>query len=129
MDAASEDGKLTVYVRELEETIRGAKWRANMTLSWSNESINLDINNPATIEEEAIIYWFLEKYAIDDPFNAGKATEARKILHRYGRTLYQTLFGSKDLPSFSRLLIIVEAAPGYSQFQKLHWELIEEHIR
>ena len=124
-----EDAKLTIYIREVEETIQGSKWRAKMTFSWLDESIDLDVNNPATGEDEATISWFLERYAIDDPFNAGKATKARSIMHFYGRTLYQNIFGGKYIiPSFSSLLIIVESTPGYSQFQKLHWELIEKHI-
>lgn len=118
----------TVRIIEAEEVISGVKWLAQVELSWSKEKVLVEFTDPSSVDDEKLITWFLEDYAISDPFNAGRATNARNILRQYGRQLYDTIFGI-PVPSLQRMLVFVVSSAENSQFQKLHWELLEDHFR
>jgi len=123
--------QMSVHIREIEETVKSAKWLASVLVSWSTDStFMIEISNLADHDEEKIMAWFLEDYAFKDPFNAGKATKARTIMGRYGQALYQLLFAKTPIPSTcTSLLIFVESTQPDSHFQRLHWELVEGCIK
>ena len=118
----------SVRIVETEELIRGSSWRASVEVSWSEAKTVVEITEPSSAEDEKLITWFLEDYAITDPFDAGKATKARNTLRQYGRQLFENVFGNA-VPAFRRLSIFVVSGSEVSQFQKLHWELLEDHLR
>jgi len=119
----------TLRIIETEEVIAGVKWRARVEASWTEEDSSLvEFEDPNSADDEKLITWFLEDYPVSDPFNAGKATKARNTLRQYGRQLYDTIFGG-PIPKIESILLIVVSSSGKSQFQSLHWELIEDHFR
>ena len=122
--------ELSIHIREVKEITKGHRWRVSLDLTRSSAPIIFEIENPATSEVAEEVSWFLEKYAITDPFNASRARHARQLLWNVGKELYESVFTRNhvDIPEVKKLLVFVVCSEA-SQFQKLHWELLEGHCR
>ncbi|PMD21285.1 hypothetical protein NA56DRAFT_688965 [Hyaloscypha hepaticicola] len=82
----------------------------------------LSINNAADLR------WYLERYAIKDPFDRIRAKQAAEKLDKCGEELAELVFGHFDpdqLPESDWIRISIRDNERSSSLFSLHWELLE----
>ena len=124
---------LTLEIREVEQSENGKGWGVALRSSWDPSGMPtlLRIDSPATRHQEATLQWFLEEFT-DNPFDEGRADKARSYLQSYGDELHRVISSATQIPLSTQrdtLLIVIRSGTEPSQFQSLHWEVLEDPSR
>jgi hypothetical protein len=76
---------------------------------------------------DANLRWFMERYAVHDPFDSPRAIGASQSLVKYTSSLRQAVFDNLEpyLEKFAQLRLIVQDDDSQSRLHSLHWEVLE----
>jgi hypothetical protein len=109
------------------EAALASGWRVKVTCADKQKDIQL--NPPASAEEEELLRWYLEEYAINDPFNSLQARAARHLIRSYSQSLVQNLDLGSILPADGDndhiVLEVFESAQSSPSVHSIHWEFLE----
>ena len=81
-------------------------------------------------EDKEEIPWYLDHYAVYNPLQIARASEALKILIHHGQRLTQPIDFSGLIPrrQLSEILFeIIDSRKGLSRFSQIHLEMLEQH--
>jgi len=132
MGTISEQLELSLVERHYSADMH--EWTVNLRSSDDQPAKTVTIKSPVDKDEEEQIRWYVEDYALLDPYKIGSAQEAVALLERYGNELAQTLQPAiMDIISTSSEVNInirtirleVVSRSSTSKLQQLHWELLE----
>ena len=132
MGTISEQLELSLVERQYN--VDTQEWTVNLRSSSDQPARTVTIKSPFNKEEEEQIRWYVEDYALLDPYRIGRAQEAIALLKRYGIELAQTLQPTiMDIMSSTpkanidirtiRLEVVCRSST--TKLQQLHWELLE----
>jgi hypothetical protein len=115
---------LRIRIAGVQHSQQG-RWKVLITIS--DTTRELQIENPSSLEDEEDIRWYLEDYALYDPFLSEKAKTTSAGLTRYGERLFAQLeldlLTSDKIPP---LRLDIEEGEDAAGFHALHWEILED---
>jgi len=124
---------ITIRIVEESYNAQDGAWRALLYLPGTSQIESITLANNSDAVEKAELKWFLEEYALREPFAARRAASVRENIARYQRALFQTLnpaiqkcAGVAAGSPASVLRVEVEGKGPNSEFQNLAWEVLED---
>ncbi|KAF2272880.1 uncharacterized protein EI97DRAFT_469988 [Westerdykella ornata] len=101
---------------------------ASLTVSLADKRIDTDFIHPVNEDEHALITWFIESFAAQEPFNSLRAADSRRALLRYGADLAKCLRLAQlcEETALAHIILEIHGSDGSnSKLSSLHWELLE----
>jgi len=101
----------------------------SVSISWEGEHQDVQIVSPATSDDEQLLQWYLEDFAIQDPFDNLRASTSLKLIQDYGHQLVKSLDLSSLLPTEHLqdhiVFEIQELGEQQPSIHGIHWEILE----
>ena len=130
MDPISTELKLSLVETSYSESTK--EWTIDIQNSHGQVLNNVTVKRPIEDIDEDDIRWYLEEYALSDPYEIKRARETSKMLVQYKNDLakffqdtIKEVISSASIINLQTIRIEVVSQSSTARFQSLHWELLE----
>lgn len=130
----------TVRISELESlppssTSKCHSWNLVVTRPDKKHEALISLSDPFNSDQEQLLHWYFERYALEDPYEVTKAELAREAIYSYGRNLSKQLATCGLIPKSGDLQLEIglpaqggasDAPPHGLSLHRIHWEVLED---